>query len=56
MSGTLYWQLNDSWPVASWSSLDYFGRWKAFHYAAKRYFAPVMLSVEDDGDAASAST
>jgi beta-mannosidase len=50
VSGTLYWQLNDCWPVASWSSLDYFGRWKALHYAAKRFFAPVLLSIEDSGD------
>jgi len=45
-SGTLYWQLNDCWPVASWSSLDYFGRWKALHYAARRFYAPVLLSAE----------
>jgi beta-mannosidase len=49
VSGTLIWQLNDCWPVASWSSLDYFGRWKALHYAAKRFYAPVLLSVEDTG-------
>jgi len=49
VSGTLIWQLNDCWPVASWSSLDYFGRWKALHYAAKRFYAPVLLSVEDSG-------
>jgi beta-mannosidase len=49
VAGTLYWQLNDTWPVASWSSLDYFGRWKALHYAARRFFAPVMLSLEDNG-------
>ena len=48
VSGTLYWQLNDCWPVASWSSLDYFGRWKALHYAAQRFYRPVMLSVEDE--------
>ncbi len=48
VSGTLYWQLNDCWPVASWSSLDYFGRWKAFHYASRRFYAPVLLSIEDD--------
>ena len=47
--GTLYWQLNDCWPVASWSSLDYFGRWKALHYAARRFYAPVLLSAEDWG-------
>ena len=49
VAGTLYWQLNDCWPVASWSSLDYFGRWKALHYMAKRFFAPVLLSILDDG-------
>ncbi len=47
VSGILYWQLNDCWPVASWSSLDYFGRWKALHYAARRFFAPLLLSIED---------
>jgi beta-mannosidase len=45
--GTLYWQLNDCWPVASWASLDYFGRWKALHYAARRFYAPLLLSIED---------
>ncbi|MCU0484514.1 MAG: glycoside hydrolase family 2 protein [Anaerolineales bacterium] len=49
VSGTLIWQLNDCWPVASWSSLDYFGRWKALHYSARRFYAPVLLSVEDTG-------
>jgi beta-mannosidase len=47
VSGTLYWQLNDCWPVASWSSLDFFGRWKALHYAARRFYAPLLLSIED---------
>jgi beta-mannosidase len=47
VAGTLYWQLNDCWPVASWSSLDYFGRWKALHYAARRFYAPLLLSIED---------
>ena len=41
--GAIYWQLNDNWPVASWASIDYFGRWKALHYYAARFFAPVML-------------
>jgi beta-mannosidase len=49
VGGTLIWQLNDCWPVASWSSLDYFGRWKALHYAARRFYAPLLLSVEDEG-------
>ena len=47
VAGTLYWQLNDCWPVASWSSLDYFGRWKALHYASRRFYAPLLLSIED---------
>jgi beta-mannosidase len=47
VAGILYWQLNDCWPVASWSSLDYFGRWKALHYAARRFYDPLMLSIED---------
>lgn len=42
--GSLYWQLNDCWPVASWSSIDYYLRWKALHYAAKKFFAPVLIS------------
>ncbi len=42
--GTLYWQINDCWPVASWSSIDYYGRWKALHYAAKRFYAPLLVS------------
>ena len=46
--GAIYWQLNDIWPVASWSSIDYYGRWKALHYYAKRFFAPVMLSCEEN--------
>jgi beta-mannosidase len=48
VAGTLYWQLNDCWPVASWSSLDYFGRWKALHYTARRFYAPILLSIEDE--------
>jgi beta-mannosidase len=42
--GTLYWQLNDCWPVASWASIDYHHRWKALHYMAKEFFAPVLVS------------
>lgn len=44
--GTVYWQINDCWPVASWASIDYFGRWKALHYYAKRFFAPILLSAQ----------
>lgn len=47
--GAVIWQLNDCWPVASWSSIDYFGRWKALHYYAKRFFAPVLLSCHEEG-------
>ncbi len=47
--GTLYWQLNDCWPVASWASIDYHHNWKALHYMARRFFAPLLVSaVEDD--------
>ncbi|PWN62470.1 beta-mannosidase [Chryseobacterium viscerum] len=45
--GTLYWQLNDCWPVVSWSSIDYLGNWKAFHYQARRSFEPVLISVAE---------
>lgn len=48
--GTVVWQLNDIWPVASWASIDYYGRWKALHYAEKRAFAPVMISCEEVGE------
>ena len=47
--GTIYWQLNDIWPVASWASIDYFGRWKALHYYAKRFFAPLAVSCHEEG-------
>ncbi|MGK0390570.1 MAG: beta-mannosidase [Maribacter sp.] len=46
--GTLYWQLNDCWPVASWSSRDYYGNWKALHYEARNVFAPLAISHEKD--------
>ncbi len=42
--GSLYWQLNDCWPVASWASIDYFGRWKALHYYARRFYDDVLVS------------
>ena len=42
--GSLYWQLNDCWPVASWASIDYKHRWKALHYSAKRFYAPIIVS------------
>ena len=45
--GTLYWQLNDCWPVASWSSIEYNHHWKALHYYARRFFAPVSVSAEE---------
>ncbi len=48
--GSLYWQLNDCWPVASWSSLDYYGNWKALHYYAREFFAPVLISVLEKDD------
>ena len=38
------WQLNDNWPVASWSSIDYFGNWKQLHYHAKRFYAPILVT------------
>ena len=48
--GTLYWQLNDSWPVVSWSSIDYYGNWKALHYQAKRAFAPILINPIQQND------
>lgn len=47
--GAVYWQLNDCWPVISWASIDYCGRWKALHYAAKRFFRPLTLSCAEEG-------
>lgn len=48
--GAVVWQLNDIWPVASWASIDYYGRWKALHYAECRMFAPVLISCEETGE------
>jgi beta-mannosidase len=47
--GSIFWQLNDCWPVASWSSIDYYGHWKALQYYARRFYAPILVSphVED---------
>ena len=45
--GSLYWQLNDCWPGASWSSLDYYGNWKALHYFAVDFFSPILISVTE---------
>ena len=46
--GCVYWQYNDCWPCSSWSSVDYFGRWKALHYMARRFYAPVLVSGAED--------
>ena len=48
--GALYWQLNDCWPVASWSSLEFSGRWKALHHVARRFFAPALVSAHVPGE------
>ena len=45
--GTLYWQFNDCWPVISWSRIDYGGNWKALHYAARKFFSPLLVSMRD---------
>ena len=42
--GSLFWQFNDCWPITSWSSVDYFGRWKALQYTARRFYAPILVS------------
>jgi len=46
--GAIYWQLNDCWPVCSWASVDYYGRWKALHYGARRFFAPLRATLFAD--------
>lgn len=48
--GTLYWQTNDCWPVASWSSMDYYGRWKATQYYARRSYRDVLVSIDQEED------
>jgi len=48
--GSLYWQINDCWPVASWSSTDYYQRWKALQYFVKKGFEPVLVSPYVEGD------
>lgn len=47
--GSLFWQLNDSWPVVSWSSIDYYGNWKAMQYQSQRAFAPVLINAIKEG-------
>ena len=46
--GCVYWQYNDCWPCSSWASVDYFGRWKALHYMARRFYAPLLVSGAED--------
>lgn len=48
--GALYWQLNDCWPVASWSSIEYGGQWKALHHEARRFYAPSLVYLRTEGD------
>ena len=48
--GAVVWQFNDCWPVASWASVDYTGRLKALHYAEKRFFAPILVSCQEEGE------
>ena len=55
MDGLMYWQINDMWPGATWSSIDSFGRWKALHYMARRFFAPVLVSLLEDHQTGSVS-
>jgi len=51
--GSIFWQLNDCWPVASWSSIDSFGRWKALQFYARRFYTPILVSPHvEDGDLA----
>ncbi|MFC3652947.1 glycoside hydrolase family 2 protein [Dyella humi] len=49
--GSMYWQLNDVWPGASWASIDYFGRWKALQFHARRFYAPMLIAaLRNDGN------
>jgi beta-mannosidase len=48
--GSIYWQLNDCWPVASWSSIDYYGRYKALHYYARRFYSKIALGLFNEGN------
>ena len=52
--GTMYWQLNDAWPGASWSGIDYFGQWKALHYEVRRSFEPTIPILDGDDESMSA--
>lgn len=54
--GSIYWQLNDCWPVASWSSIDYYDRYKALQYYSKKFYAPVIVSIEEENSASLAYT
>jgi beta-mannosidase len=48
--GSLYWQINDCWPVASWSGIDYYGKWKALHYFVREAFKPTVIICDEDAD------
>lgn len=48
--GALYWQINDCWPVASWATIDYYGKWKAQQYTMKKLFKPIVVSINNEGD------
>ena len=47
--GSMYWQINDCWPVASWSSTDYYHKWKAGHYAIKKAYEPLIITAKEEG-------
>ncbi|WP_179957730.1 beta-mannosidase [Exilibacterium tricleocarpae] len=54
--GTLFWQLNDNWPVASWSSIEHGGRWKQLHYHARRFFNPILVALVPEARSVEEST